>query len=125
MIDMEGAAVSIGNWGTAGFSFGLAFFAMRWLAVFLAGRWDKREAQLDSGTQLLVEQLKTQVKALFDRLDQVERDLADCKRQHAESENERMQLKAMLQGYGDARQLAQINAAADKASQEARKERKQ
>lgn len=99
---------------TGGVGLGLGFFFVRWLAVFLAGRWDRREAQIDAGTKLLIDQLTAQVTALGDRLRSVEDDLAECKKRHAESEAEQMRLKAMLQGYGDARQNAALEQAAIK-----------
>jgi hypothetical protein len=46
--------------------------------------------------------------------------LAECKRMHAESEADRMRLRAMLQGYGDARQVAQLKVAADKIAEKNR-----
>lgn len=109
------------SWGMSGMGAGLGFFAVRWVAIFVAGRWDKKEAQIDAGTRRLIEQLEHQIDALTkreesreQRLSRFENDLADCKRLHAESEAEVMRLKAMLQGYGDARQIQQVKRAADK-----------
>jgi hypothetical protein len=97
-----------------GIGAGIGFFAVRWLCVFMAGRWDKKEAQLDAATKLLIEQLQTQVGGLIGRLVQIEKDLADCKRMHSESEADRMRLNALLQGMGDARNHAQLIIADEK-----------
>lgn len=107
--------------GSAGGSLGLVFVAVRWTANFIAGRLDKKEAALDAGTQQLIEHLRQQVtilvgdcRELREWRAEAEKDLRECERRHAESEAEVMRLKATMQGYGDARQLAQIKAAADK-----------
>lgn len=102
------------EWGVAGFGASVGFFFVRWVAVFAAGRWDRKEAQLDAATKLLIEQLQTQVSGLIERLVQVEDDLLACKRMHAESEAQRLRVEAILQGYGDAKQEAQRIIAADK-----------
>lgn len=93
---------------TGGFGASVGFFFVRWLAIFTAGRWDKREAQLDAGTKLLIEQLTGEVRRLSDRLEAVEHDLAECKKKHAETESELMQMRAANLGFGDARQHAQL-----------------
>jgi hypothetical protein len=102
------------SWGASGFGAGLGFFFVRWLAIFIAGRWDKKEAHLDAATKLLIEQLQVQVKSLIERLTYIERDLAECKRMHAQSEADRLRLEAMLQGIGDARQHAALIVADEK-----------
>lgn len=95
-----GTAVGIGTGG------GVGFFAIRWAATFLAGRYDKREAVLDSGTQLLIRQLQDQVKDLLERQARTDEALEECKHQHAEARREVMELRGMIQGRGDARQEA-------------------
>lgn len=118
--------------GAAGGTFGLTFVAVRWCANFIAGRLDRKEDRIDADMASLIEGLKERVDALTKserelraelsanreefRTYQRETDeqLRDCRRKHSESEAEVMQLRAMLQGYGDARQLAQVNASADK-----------
>lgn len=107
--------------GTAGGSFGLVFVAVRWTANFIAGRMDKKEAQIDAGTQHLIEHLREQVtilvgdcRELREWRGKAEDALRECERRHAESEAEVMRLKAMMQGYGDARQLVQIEQSAGK-----------
>jgi len=112
--------VAIGG-GSAGFGMGLVFVMVRWSANFLAGRLDKKEAQLDAGTQRLIAGLQQQIEALTNRedareqrLSHVEDELAECRRLHAESEADRMRLNAMLLGMGDARQHAQLIVSAEK-----------
>lgn len=109
-----GAAETIGQWSAGGFGAGLSFFIVRWFAVFMAGRWDKREAQIDEATKRLIEQLTAEVTRLAERLGVVERDLADCKKLHAIAEAERLRVEAILQGYGDAKQHAALIVAAEK-----------
>lgn len=107
--------------GTAGGSFGLVFVAVRWTANFIAGRMDRKEAQIDAGTQQLIEHLREQVTILVGDCRELrewrgiaENSLRECERRHAESEAEVVRLKAMMQGYGDARQLLQIEESAGK-----------
>lgn len=102
------------EWGSAGIGAGFGFFLVRWIAVFVAGRWDKKEAQLDAATKLLIEQLQQQVSGLLERLCEIEKDLAACKRLHAESEAQRLRLEGLMQGLGDARQQAQLIIAEEK-----------
>ena len=97
-----------------GFSFGLAFFFVRWLVIFMAGRWDKKEAQLNEATKLLIAQLTSEVTRLFERLGVVESDLAECKRKHAESEARWIRAEAAQAGMGDAAQHAQLIISAEK-----------
>lgn len=113
---------TVANAAGLGFGAGGAFFMVRWIAVFIAGRWDKREAHVDAGTDRLIHGLETQIESLTNRitslnqrLDHVETELSECKRLHAESEAERTRLHAMLQGLGDARQHAHLIIASEKA----------
>lgn len=89
-----------------GGGFGGAFFALRWFALFIADRKDKREEQLDADTRFVVEQLKDQVTSLMEKVRRMDEELDECRRGHAERDAEIMQLRAMMQGYGDARQEA-------------------
>lgn len=97
-----------------GIGIGLGFFFIRWAVIFMAGRWDKKEAQLNEGTKLLIDQLSEQNTALFERLVIVERGLAECKEEHAQCRAEVMELKGFLHGRGNARQEAQLIIAAEK-----------
>jgi chromosome segregation ATPase len=107
--------------GSAGGMFGLVMVAVRWAANFVAGRLDKKEAQLDASTQLLIQHLRDQVAILVGDCRELrewrasaEKDLFECKQRHAESEAEVMRLKATMQGYGDARDKAQLIVSAEK-----------
>lgn len=111
---LEAFFTNAGTWGFGGIGFGVGFFAVRWAAVYAAQRWDKREAQIDAGMQTLIEQLKTQVTSLFERLDRVERELAECKAMHAKADAERMRLEGLVAGLGDARQHAALIIASEK-----------
>ena len=101
-------------WGASGVGAGGGFFIIKWLFEYVGGRMDKRAAALDQGTQLLIEGLEKRLDTVTERLDRVERDLADCRYKHAESEAEVLRLKAMMQGAGDAREHAALIIAAEK-----------
>lgn len=118
--------------GSAGIGFSVGFVIIRWLANFIAGRIDRKEDRLEAGMKELVEGLEHRINSLTDSEQDLRRELAanreefrayqretdeqlrECRRKHAESEAEVMQLRAMLQGYGDARQTAQLIMAAEK-----------
>lgn len=107
--------------GSVGGSLGLVLVAVKWTANFIAGRIDRSQARLDEGTQQLIEHLREQVTILVGDCRELrewrasaEKGLRDCERRHAESEAEVMRLKATMQGYGDARNIAQLQVAADK-----------
>lgn len=115
LVQLVVAGSSIGG------SLGLVLVAVKWTASFIAGRIDRSQDRLDAGTQQLIEHLREQVtilvgdcRELREWRAEAEKDLRECERRHAESEAEVMRLKATMQGYGDARQIAQIQAAADK-----------
>lgn len=110
-----------------GGSAGAGFMFIKWLLEFVAGRWDHKEAAIDAGMKQLLDRLEVRVneltqdgKDLREQLKVVEGELRECKRRHSESDAEVMRLKAMLQGYGDARQDAQLFIAADKARENGR-----
>ena len=84
--------------GSAGGVFGLVFVAVRWTANFIAGRLDKREAQLDAGTRLLIEQLQTQVVDLLSRVAKIDRELEECRDEHAKAHAELALLRREVQG---------------------------
>lgn len=100
--------------GSAGACFGFAFLTIRWLATFIAGRMDKKEDRLDRSTALLLDRLEGQVASLTKRVEKAEAALAECKEQHAESSARVLHLEAILQGQGDARQIAQLIIADEK-----------
>lgn len=96
----------------AGLAIGLQF--MKWLLTFMAGRYDKHHETIDAGTQKLLENLNKRLDAVSDRLSKAELDLDQCKEEHAKSRAEVMQLRAQLQGYGDARQHAALIVASER-----------
>lgn len=93
---------------------GAGFFFVRWLFEFLGGRMDKRADRIDAGTDKLISLMQAEMKRLSERVDGLEEDLRDCKRRHAESDAEVMRLKAILQGYGEAREKAQLIVSSEK-----------
>lgn len=108
--------------GSMGLGMGGAFLIVRWLATFLAGRIDKKEAHIDAGLKSLVDGLKDEIARLSDecralrkQVSEHGRELAECRRKHAESEAEVMQLKAQMQGYGKAREDAALIVASERA----------
>lgn len=99
-------------WATAGVGSGVGFLFVKWFVEWVSGRVDKRRDDLDAGNSRLLAALEKRVAALTERLEKVEDDLIECKRMHSQSEAERMRLAALLQGYGDARNVEQIDRAA-------------
>lgn len=82
---------------------------------------DKRADRLDADTRFVIESLRAELARVSERLGQAEvriedlgNQLDECKHKHAESEARVMQLEAMQQGYGDARQMAQRIISADR-----------
>lgn len=114
MIEPGVALSTLAYGGSAGFGLGFSFLVVRWFATFVAGRIDRKEANVDAGTQRLIDRLEKQVEALLTRMTHIDEDLAECKRRHAESEAEVMRLKAQMQGFGDARQHAALIVATEK-----------
>lgn len=116
------------GWLGAGLTAGGGFAAVKWCLEFFAGRLDKRAAALDGDTRFLFEGLKAQVTLLTDRIVSAESDLRACQERHSESEARELdlqrrlaaseaeiaRLKAMMQGYGDARDRVQVEQAASR-----------
>jgi hypothetical protein len=107
----------------------LAGRASAWVMVFVTGRHDAREKHLDASHDKLVARLEAQIDSLterFDRamvrIDQVEAELVECRRKHAESEAELKGLRVILQAQGSMRQEAQVLIAADKIARKGRPE---
>lgn len=105
---------SLPGWLGASGVAGVGFAFTKWFLEWVGGRMDKRAAALDAGTQRLIEGLEKRLDSVTERLNVVERDLADCKLKHADAEAEVMRLQAMMQGYGDARQRVQTELSAGK-----------
>jgi septal ring factor EnvC (AmiA/AmiB activator) len=111
----------LANWIGGGTGVGLGIMLARavargiaWLATFITGRQDKRQAQLDALTQELIETLRTEIRDVREELREVKTSLRECERKHAESEAKVLKLEATLAGLGDARQHAALIVAAEK-----------
>jgi chromosome segregation ATPase len=114
---MEGAISAIGSWAAAGSGAGAGFFIIKWLAEFVFGRFDKREAALDAGTDKLIKRLEERMASLTARLDRVEGELIECRAAHAQCEAELTKLRGLVQGLGDAKQHAQLIVSAERVVQ--------
>lgn len=118
---METSLHSLGNWAMAGGSAGAGFLLLKLLIEKVFTRLDNREAaavatsaRLDQATYKLIEKLEERMNALTARLDQVEHELTECRTQHAQCEAELSKLRAIVQGFGDAKQQAANIVAADR-----------
>lgn len=100
--------------GSMGVGMGTAFLFIRWLTNFIAGRIDKSDERLDKRVDGLMVRLEKQVERLTERVNNLENELEDCRKNHAEERAARMELQALIQGTGDARQTAQLIIAAEK-----------
>ena len=127
-----GVLENTATWIGTGAGAGAGFFAVRWFAVFLSGRWDKKEEQIDAATRQIISQLTDENKRLADsekqtrqemvemrkefgeRFSNLEEQLRHCERRHAEGEAEIMRMKATMQGYGEAREKAALIVAQEK-----------
>lgn len=103
------------GWLGAGAAAGGSFGVIKWVLEFVAGRIDKRTAALDADTRFVIDNLKSEVTRLSQRVDAVEEDLVECTRKHAAAEARALHLEAILQGLGDARQTAALIVASEKA----------
>lgn len=114
-LNLAGTATAVTTGG------GVGYFFVRWLFEYLGGRMDKKADRIDAGMDKLLAHLQAQIDSereqrekLEKRLAKVEGDLAECKHKHAESEAEVARLKAAMQGYGDAREKAQLILASER-----------
>lgn len=112
---------AIPAWAAAGGSAGAGYFLIKFIIEQIIGRLDKREAavaasseQLDERTYKLIDKLEERLNALTARLDQVEHELTECRAQHAVCEAELAKLRAIVQGFGDAKQQAANIVAAER-----------
>lgn len=105
---------AIAPWASFGAGAGAGFVMLKWFLDWLGGRMDKRADAYERATQRLMEGLERRVEGLTNRLERVESELAECQRKHAISDAEVMRLKALLQGYGDARQKVAVEDASEK-----------
>ena len=104
----------------AGGAAGGAFGVIKWFAEFVTKRLDNRAARLDADTRFVIDNLRQDFDRVSTRLDKAEthivelRDkLIECQEKHGKSEAEVARLSAMLQGYGDARDLIQTKNAVE------------
>lgn len=123
------------EWSVGGFSVAAGLYTCRmlgagvkWLVTYFTGRFDKQQEHLDAGVNALIEGLRTEMnrmklEAIEDRREiaegrresaEIRLELRECERKHSASEAKVAKLEAMYQGYGDAKQLAALQAAADK-----------
>lgn len=100
---------------SGGLSIGVGIYAaremgrgIRWLIEFFTGRQDKRQEHIDSVTKELIEALRVEIGGLRERVAAAEKSLLECQKRHSESEAKVVRLEAMLAGFGDARQHAQL-----------------
>lgn len=97
-------------WGSSflagGIGLGGGFWFIKWLIEFVGGRMERKAERLDRTTEALLTRLENEIGELRSRLEKAEADLQECKEKHAESEAKVMQIEAIMQGYGDARQAA-------------------
>ena len=132
MNGIGGVLENTATWIGTGAGAGAGFFAVRWFAVFLSGRWDKKEEQIDAATQQIITQLREgnsrlseaekqtraemveMRKEFRERFDDLEKKLRECETRHAQGEAEVMRLKAAMQGYGEAREKASLIMAKEK-----------
>lgn len=118
---MDELLATLPGWVGLGAGGGASFFTLKWFIDWLGGRVDKREATLDAGvqrldlaTQRLIENLQKRLDDVTERMSNVEHELAECRTQHADARAEVMQLRALVQGLGDARQQAANIVAAER-----------
>src|SRR5688500_10834357 len=112
---------TVAAWSAGGFSFAFGLVVFRSLASLLFGRLATKEAQVDAGNAQLYTDFRTEIDRLSDecvslrgRADATEEELRHCRDEHAKCEARVKQLEATFQGYGDAKQIAQLQAAADR-----------
>lgn len=124
---LESALSTLPAWISVGAGGGAGFFFIKWIFDWVGARVDKREdaveasfARLDKGTQALIEHLQREVRTLSDRvtrqdgrIETLEGELKECRVKHADAEARVKHLEAVMQGYGDARQKAQLIVSAE------------
>lgn len=135
MLGDEGFLTYVIYGGTTGLSMSAVFLFVRWIANFIAGRWDKKEEQIDGATRRLIEGLERRLneeqqtrrqieQEMREELRQVRRELAECIKKHSESDARVLQLEAAQTGLGDAKQHAALIVAAERLDSKIEKELK-
>lgn len=109
------------TWLGGGFGVGGGLVGGKWFLDWLGARVDRREQaaevvrkHLDEATGNIITTMSEQIKALVERQTHVDELLAECRDQHALAQQELASLRGLVQGYGEARQLAQTNLSADR-----------
>lgn len=101
-------------WTAGGVGAGGGFFAIKWLVEYVGGRLDKREAALDAQTQELIDNLRIDLNTLRSRLDDVDAELRECRKQHTEASFEIARLTGLIQARGEMRDKAAVFVAAER-----------
>ena len=93
----------------------------KWLLGFRASRLDTQQKHVDDSMSALMAHMNDEINRLKedrvkDRADlnEMREQLKECERQHAEARAEVMELRAMMQGYGNIRNETQKLIAAEK-----------
>jgi len=115
----------VANVGALGGGAGIGFFIVKWVAEWLSGRMDKREARLDriqddllKGLLKDVDRLKQEGAVMREQMASLQDQLIECKRQHAVAEGKIVELQGQLMVPGMARQQAQQIIAAQHAKED-------
>lgn len=114
MISLEGVGTTLAYGGSAGLGLALGFQFIKWLATFVAGRIDQKEASIDADMKTIIDLFKSEIARLSLEVADHAKELKECRQQHAEANAKIMALEAQIQGYGIARQHAAVNAAVDR-----------
>lgn len=121
-------ASSIVTWTTGGVGLGAGAIVSIKFLDWLGGRVDKREAavaagaaRLDAATEKLIQNMtarldkyEERIASQDERIAELADELRECQQKHAESDAKVMRLEAIMQGYGDAREKAQLIVSAEK-----------
>ena len=113
-MDIGAVADTLPGLAVTGGGIGGGFFLLKWVVYWASGRVDKREAAVEAGTarldevtQRVITRLEAEVNNLIPRMTHAEKELEACRTQHAESRAEVARLKAIMQGWGEAKDHAQ------------------
>lgn len=97
-----------------GGSIGVGLYFTRWLVEWISGRVDKRQADLDAGRDALDQGwkayrlvLEDKIAAQGTRITELENEVAECTRKHAEAEARLIRVEAFMDGRGKASAIAQ------------------
>lgn len=109
------------TWLGGGVGVGGGVVGGKWFLEWLSGRVDRREQaaevvrkHLDEATGNIISTMAKQIEGLVARQEHVDELLAECRDQHAKAQEELASLRGLVQGYGEAKQLAQVSLSADR-----------